>query len=244
MHGAGGNGLNMEKLTLYSDLADADGFIAVYPDGLNGIWNDGRAGDSRVPSDLDDVGFISTMIDALAEQFNVDTSRVFATGYSMGGMMAFRLGCELQDKIAAVASVASTFPGYLLQSCDSAMPVPVLVVQGTEDDVIPWDGIRRGNFIIYLSTAETAVYWAAHNGCTPDPEVVEGLDLAAKDGTLVRQVFYTDCNNNSDVMIYAIAGGGHTWPGSKVTATWGITSFDLYASPAIWQFFEGHTLKK
>ncbi|MBZ0290181.1 MAG: esterase, partial [Anaerolineae bacterium] len=74
MHGAGGDGISMEKITLYSDLADAHGFIAVYPDGLNGIWNDGRVGDSRVPSDLDDVGFTSAMIDALAKDFKVDTS--------------------------------------------------------------------------------------------------------------------------------------------------------------------------
>lgn len=244
MHGAGGDGKNMEKITLYSDLADTNGFIAVYPNGLNGIWNDGRVGDSRVPSDLDDVGFISAIIDALVEDFNVDTSRVYATGYSMGGMMAFRLGCELQDKIAAVASVASTFPGYLIENCDPASPVPVLVVQGTEDDVIPWDGIRRGNFIIYLSAAETAMYWAAHNQCAPDPELVEGLDIANKDGTIIRQVYYTDCEQDAKVMIYVVAGGGHTWPGSELTATWGITSFDLYASPAIWQFFETHTLNK
>ncbi|NWG18519.1 MAG: hypothetical protein HXY41_18005 [Chloroflexi bacterium] len=244
MHGASGSGAWMEELTQFSPLAEAHGFLVAYPDGVYGIWNDGRVGDERVPADLDDVGFISVMIDKIAQHLRVDANRVYASGYSMGGMMAFRLGCELPDKIAAVASVASTFPGYLLEACNPAAPVPVLVIQGTKDDVIPWQGIWRNNIPIYLSTAQTATYWGEHNGCADEPRLVEGLDLVVADGTLVRQVTYMDCLQDASVEIFAIIGGGHTWPGSRLSATFGKTGFDLYASPAIWRFFEPRRLNR
>lgn len=244
MHGASGSGAWMEELTQFSELAEAYGFIAAYPDGVYGIWADGRVGDERVPADLDDVDFIAVMIDQIAERLRVDTDRVYASGYSMGGMMAFRLGCELPDKIAAVASVASTFPGYLLEACNPSAPVPVLVIQGTEDDVIPWQGIWRNNIPIYLSTAQTAAYWGEHNRCTGEPLLVQGLDLVPDDGTVVRQVVYTGCLQDASVEILAVIGGGHTWPGSRLSARFGKTSFDVYASPAIWRFFEPHRLNR
>lgn len=244
MHGAGGNGAWMERLTQFDDLAEADTFIVVYPDGINQIWNDGRVGDSRVTAQLDDVGFMAALIDDLSTRLEIDAARVYAAGYSMGGMMAFRLGCELQDKIAAVASVASTFPGYLLASCETVAPIPVLIIQGTDDLTIPWNGIKRGDVPVYLSTAESAVYWAVTNGCKGDPKLVEGLDIAPDDGTIVRHVYYDDCSNSADVEVFAIIGGGHTWPGTPLEAGGGAISRDLYASAAIWKFFEAHSLKQ
>lgn len=244
MHGAGGSGAWMERLTQFDDLAEANAFVVAYPDGINQIWNDGRVGDSRVSADFDDVGFIAALIDDLSTRLEIDPARVYATGYSMGGMMAFRLGCELQDKIAAVASVASTFPGYLLAACETVEPVPVMIIQGTDDMTIPWNGIKRGNTPIYLSTAESAVYWAVTNGCEEEPLMVEGLDLDPSDGTVVRQINYRNCANDASVAIYAIIGGGHTWPGTPLEAGGGTVSRDLYASPAIWKFFESHSLKE
>ncbi len=241
MHGAGGDGAGMERMTRFDDLAEAYGFIVVYPDGLNTIWNDGRAGDSRVPTSLDDVGFLSAIIDALAARLPVDTSRVYAAGYSMGGMMAFRLGCDLQDKIAAVASVASTFPGYLLTNCESAAPIPVLIIQGTRDEVIPWDGVQQGSVLIYLSTAQSAVYWSLTNGCEETPELLEGVDVAPEDSTIVRHIYFKNCQNAADVEVFAIIGGGHTWPGTPLPVRGGTVSYDLYASAAIWNFFERHS---
>ncbi|MBI5669638.1 MAG: alpha/beta fold hydrolase [Chloroflexi bacterium] len=244
MHGAGGNGAWMQKFTEFDKQADAHGFVVAYPDGINGIWNDGRVGDPRVPPDLDDVGFIAAMINDLATRLNIDTARVYATGYSMGGMMAFRLGCELQDKIAAVSSVASTFPGYLAANCENVAPMPVLIIQGTADTVIPWQGQKRGNIPVYFSVAESAVYWALTNGCEDDPLLVEGLDLDTDDGTLVREIDYRSCTDDANVVVYAIIGGGHTWPGTPLDLNMGAVSYDLYASPAIWEFFEGHALQQ
>lgn len=244
MHGASGNGEWMERFTQFDDLADANDFVVVYPDGVNGIWNDGRAGDSRVPSSLDDVGFISALIDDLSEQLNIDATRVYAAGHSMGGMMAFRLACELQDKIAAIASVSSTFPGYLYTNCEKVQPIPVMIIQGTADTVIPWQGIKQGEIPIYFSAAESAVYWAITNGCEQDPQMIEGLDLAPDDGTVIRQIEYKTCTNDANVAVYAVIGGGHTWPGTQLNINMGAVSRDLYASPTIWKFFEAHHLKQ
>src|SRR5690606_3477839 len=102
-HGAGGTGAAIASYSAFNDLADAENFIMVYPNGVNRVWNDARIGDSRV-GNINDVGYISSVIDYLTETLNIDAARVYATGHSMGGMFAFRLGCELQDKIAAVAS--------------------------------------------------------------------------------------------------------------------------------------------
>lgn len=242
MHGAGGDGAGMERMTRFDDLADAYSFIVVYPDGINTIWNDGRLGDSRVPTELDDVGFLSAMIDLLAARLPVDTARVYAAGYSMGGMMAFRLGCDLHDKIAAIASVASTFPGYLLTNCETVPPIPVLIIQGTRDEVIPWDGVQQGAVPVYLSTAQSAVYWAVTNGCEETPDMLEGVDVAPEDSTLVRHIFYNECQNQADVEVFAIIGGGHTWPGTPLAVRGGAVSYDLYASAAVWQFFERHSI--
>ncbi|HEX2905950.1 MAG TPA: alpha/beta fold hydrolase [Phototrophicaceae bacterium] len=244
MHGASGTGEGIESYSGFDDLADMEGFVVAYPDGLYRIWNDGREGDSRVPADLDDIGFISALIDDLTGKLKIDSSRVYATGHSMGGMMAYRLGCELQGKIAAFASVASTFPGYLLDECETTRPIPMLMIQGTDDSVIPWDGAYQGNTPIYLSAVETAAYWALHNGCQSRPEALEGLDVFATDGTIVSQIYYVGCTNDATVMVYAVAGGGHTWPGGVRKIDAGNTSYDLYASAAIWEFFRNHRLSQ
>jgi polyhydroxybutyrate depolymerase len=119
LHGAGGTGAWIESFSGFNDLSNTENFIAVYPDGLNNAWNDGRRGDARV-GNIDDVGFMAEIINFLSANLNIDPQRIYATGYSMGGMLAFRLGCELRDKIAAIATVATTFPEYLLPDCADA----------------------------------------------------------------------------------------------------------------------------
>lgn len=239
MHGAGGTGQGIASFSGFNELATEYGFIVVYPDGYNGAWNDARP-DPRVLQ-VDDVRFISLMIDFLTERLNIDSERVYAAGYSMGGMMAFRLGCQLRDKIAAVASVASTFPAYQLDSCLFAQPVPVLVIQGSEDGVIPVAGYRDqyGNRLM-MSADETMRYWSETNGCQTGVRVRFLPDTDRADETRVRRESYEGCADGANTELLLVTGGGHTWPGHPIQTTFelGVTSMDIDASAEIWRFFE------
>jgi polyhydroxybutyrate depolymerase len=224
----------MESMTGFDDLADKENFIVVYPDGLNNVWNDGRRGDPRI-SNVDDVHFLENGVQFIEKMLNIDANKVYAAGYSMGGMMAYRLACALPSRFAAVASVASTMPIYLLDICDSTVPVPVIVFQGTDDPIVPWMGIPNG----YLSAAQTIGFWGNHNQCTGG-FVVENLpDTDPTDHTLVMRQQLKDCT--ADMVLYGVYWGGHTWPGHSMNiAELGQTSQDIDASALIWEFFNAH----
>jgi polyhydroxybutyrate depolymerase len=238
LHGAGGTGAWIESFSGFNDLTSTENFIAVYPEGVNNVWNDGRRGDVRV-GNIDDVNFISEIIDFLSANLNIDPQRVYATGYSMGGMLAFRLGCELRDKIAAIATVATTFPEYLLPNCVDAAPIPILVIHGTDDPVVPWQGIRGG----YLTAMNTLRYWADRNQCEEALPIEAEPDSDPEDNTRVLRTEYTQCEDSADVILYGIYGGGHTWPGTPFDAPLelGLTSMDIHATKTIWGFFEAHS---
>lgn len=235
LHGAGGTGAWMESFTGFNDLADEEKFVVVYPDGINRVWNDGRIGDARI-GNIDDVDFMTQIIDFVSEKLPVEG--VYVTGYSMGGMLSFRLACELPDKIHAIASVASTFPEYLLSTCRNTDPVPVLIIQGTDDPVVPWVGIRGG----YLSAANSLTYWANHNNCSTESGIGVQDDTDSNDHTRVLQQGFSECEGDADVTLYGVIFGGHTWPGRPFEAPFelGLTSADIDATQVIWEFFSAH----
>jgi polyhydroxybutyrate depolymerase len=236
-HGAGGTGVNMAAISDFNTLADSEGFVAVYPDGINRIWNDGRPPDPAV-GPVDDVGFVLVMIQTIEKNLHIDPKRIYATGYSAGGMFSYRLGCDLPDQFAAVASVASTFPEYLSNNCNATPPMPLLVFQGTDDPIIPWIGYQGG----YLSASATLVYWGDHNACQSTRAFAPQEDTDPDDGTRILSAGRGDCAANADVQLYGVFLGGHTWPGHPVEASFdlGITSKDIDASQVIWDFFASH----
>lgn len=241
LHGAGGTGAGVASFTGFNALADEEGFVVVYPDGYRRAWNDQRP-DAELLQ-VNDVGFINAVIDFLDENLAIDPDRIYATGYSMGGMMSFRLGCQLQDRIAAAASVASTFPAYQLDACVFTNPVPVLVIHGTGDEVVPIQGYRdQFNNRLMLSADETLRYWADHNNCTDAVETVSLPDTDPDDQTRVRVQSHDECENDADVAVYIVRGGGHTWPGRPFEASFdlGRTSMDMDATRVVWEFFKAH----
>ena len=234
MHGAGGTGANTESFTGFDALADQENFIVVYPDGLGNVWNDGRQGDPRVGK-VDDVHFLDSAVQFVGKMLHVDPNRVYASGYSMGGMMSYRLACALPNRFAAIASVASTMPFYLLDICDSTLPIPVMVIQGTDDPVVPWTGVKNA----YLSAAQTIGYWGDHNRCSGDFAVETLPDIAPADHTLVMRQQLEGCA--ADMVLYGVYWGGHTWPGHPINvAQLGQTSQDVDATALIWEFFKAH----
>src|SRR4051794_10686067 len=169
-HGGGGEGKQMPALTGMNGIADREGFVAAYPDGIDRNWNDGRFSQAITTQrfNLDDVGFVSALIDELATTLPIDRSRVFATGISNGGMFSQRLGCELADKVAAIAPVAGSLSELLVPGCAPARPMPVLMIHGDADPLVPWNGgpvAGSGNRGRVLSVADTVSRWVALDGC-------------------------------------------------------------------------------
>lgn len=244
-HGWGGTGRGMERLTEFNEVADREGFVVVYPYGLKRSWNDGRP---EYPSRLaDDVGFIRDLIEKLAGVFGIDKRRVYAAGISNGGLFAFRLACEMPERIAAIASVSATMGEYISRHSRPSLPVPVLLMVQTDDPFMPWGGGvirspgRRRERV--LSVSETIDFWVKHNGCADSPRSDYLPDKDPHDGTRVRRETYSGGLGGTEVEVYIIEGGGHTWPGG-----WqylreeiiGTTSRDIEASQVIWEFFRRH----
>jgi polyhydroxybutyrate depolymerase len=251
LHGGGGTGDKMVDLTVdLNGLADEEGFIVVYPDGVEKHWNDGRTMQTWRASaeDIDDVGFIAVMIEHLSESYAIDPGRIYALGISNGGMMSYRLACELPETFAAVAAVTASMSEELAASCAPSQSISVLVMNGDKDPLVPWDGgtIRFGRreFGEVISTADTMAFWAAENDCSPAPTITREVDVDPQDGTRVRREVYGQCRDGTGVALYAIEGGGHTWPGGLQylpERVIGKTSQDINANETIWRFFEEHS---
>jgi len=254
LHGGGGTGEGMVKLTQggFNILSDKEGFIVVYPDGIEKHWNDGRENVSyrAYREKINDVGFISALIDHLAKEYNIDIKRVYATGISNGAIMSYRLGCQLSQKIVAIAPVAGSMPENMPSQCLPSRSISVLVISNTADPLVPWGGgeIQLGlrRFGKVLSVPETVKFWSTHNQCSSPPSIIWEPDRDPKDGTRVRKELYNPCRESTEVVLYVIEGGGHTWPGGlQYLPEWivGKTSRDIDANEVIWDFFKKQIVK-
>lgn len=251
LHGGGGTGQNMNKLTHFNAIADSENFIVVYPDGFDKHWNDGR-GVQRYRAqvqNVDDVGFISALIDRLSGELNIDAKKVYVTGISNGAMMSHRLGCELSQKIAAIAPVAGNIPVNMAPVWSPSRPVSVLIINGTDDPLVPWAGgeVHFGSLELgqVLSVEDTVRFWLTRDNCASSPSVAQLPDKDPSDGTTVKTETYEGCQGGTEVILYAVEGGGHTWPGGPQYSprlVIGRTSRDFNASEVIWQFFQEHPI--
>jgi polyhydroxybutyrate depolymerase len=218
-------------------VADREGFLVVYPAGAEEagprIWHlDSGAGL------LEDVKFIGELIDTLEAAYRIDPRWIYVNGVSAGGGMAFVLSCKLADRIAAVGVVAGAqlFPW---RTCRDQPPVPMIAFHGTADRLTPYDGGRTwvARDVFPRIPAWTA-QWARRNGCGPIPV----QSAVAADVTLLD---YPDCAGGSDVELYRVEGGGHSWPGGKPLPAWlaGRTSSGVDATGLMWAFFRAHPLR-
>jgi polyhydroxybutyrate depolymerase len=237
-HGGGGRAEGIAPHTGFSRLAAREGFVAVYPDGLDHRWNDGRG----YAATHDDVGFVRALLDTLRRERPIDPRRIYATGISNGAIFTYRLACDLPGVFAAVAPVAGAMPVDLVPTCGHAEPVSVLALQGTADPLMPYGGggvaRRRGRV---LSAARSVAFWAAAAGCAAAPMTTPEPDVSPADGTRVQRAAYPGCRDGRSVELYTIEGGGHTWPGGPpVGGAVGRVSRDVDATTLIWTFFAQH----
>ena len=223
--------------TRLNELGDTFGFMIVYPSARPN-WNSG-IGDN--PSwgtpDNNDVGFIDAMLDKLNEDYNIDEKRIYATGYSNGGFMAYMLACQLSHRIAAVASVSGVLSTSTLTGCDPSHSMPVVQIHGTDDGWVAIDGATG-----WHSVEETLNFWVQENNCEDmDFTVLE--DINTSDDSTVEKISYTNCTDNSNIIYYKVINGGHTWPGADLPGySAGNTNLDFDASFAIWDVFKEYQL--
>jgi polyhydroxybutyrate depolymerase len=246
LHGGGGSGGQVcERTGGVARAALAAGALVVCPDGIDGHWNDGRAVtmDQAHAQNADDVGFLLELFDWLAGTYPVDRQSFYVSGNSNGGMMTLRMACESSGRIAGAAAVIANLPADL--DCQPSAPVPILLMNGTDDPLMPWSGgdvgFLGGSRGEVLSTAETAAFWARANGCHPDPIVQTLPDVDPADGTRIQLGRFPGCDPDGQVEVYEVDGGGHTMPGGAQylpTVLVGPVSHDLDGGQAIWDFFE------
>jgi polyhydroxybutyrate depolymerase len=235
LHGGFGTGDQAERDYNWDSEADSGHFLVAYPDGLGRAWNAGSCCGEPQRTNLDDVGFITSMVAAIEQQTPIDPARVYATGMSNGAMMALRLGCQ-SDAFAAIAPVAGT----LLTDCSNARPTSVLQIHGTADDRVPYNGgpgkafAANGNpRVDGPSVPSVNATWRSIDACGPPSTNTVG-DVTTETAA---------CANGRTVELISVAGAGHQWPGGVakpvVEKLAGIPppSTALNATDTIWQFF-------
>jgi polyhydroxybutyrate depolymerase len=231
-HGLGSNGEQQNQLSGMDAKADAAGFIAVHPEGLGleQSWNAGDCCGFAHEADVDDIGFVSTMLDALEERLCIDPHRVFVTGMSNGAFFAERVGCELPFRVAAIAPVAGV---RVAPDCAPLRAVPVMAFHGTLDPLVPYEGDAQ---IGLLSAPDDFVQWAARDTCR------DSLEETYDDHDSHCESF-EECRRGAEVTLCTIRGGGHTWPGGEPLPSLGYTTPYLSATDTMWTFFSGHALR-
>jgi poly(3-hydroxybutyrate) depolymerase len=196
-----------------------------------------RDEEANKPAPADDIDFLNQMLDQVATKVSVDASRVYATGLSEGGFMAMKVGCAMADKIAAIAPVGAAMPKTMI--CLPSRPVPVVMINGTSDPVVPHGGGTEHNLQLpVISVDDSAKAWAKIDRCSEKPTQSK-LPPHEKGGMETKVETYDACHENAQVVSYSVKGAGNTWPGGEqyqVEKQIGKTSQDLNANETIWNF--------
>jgi polyhydroxybutyrate depolymerase len=246
-HGGGGRGANMANVG-FRELVAKKQFLAVYPDGWRGNWNDGRNA-PRIISQregVDDVKFVRAMVDDLANRYPIDRTRVFATGVSNGGIFCHYLAAKAADLFAAVAPVIGGLAEPVATTFKPSHPISLLVIQGDADPLVPINGgpiagSDRGGRVI--ATEEMLKKYLAHNGITGPPQLEQLPDRDPRDGTTTEVRRWPPGRDGVRAEYYLVKGGGHTMPGRTPAGVLretfaGKTSRDFDGLEVIWNFFK------
>ncbi len=241
-HGGGGNMDYMAKDKYYGLISksDQEGFVVVFPNGYSKLrsgklatWNAGACCANARDTNSDDVGFVRAIIGNVAAELNINRARIYAIGMSNGGMMSYRLACEMADTFAAIASVAGTDNTL---ACAPRKPVSILHIHAANDDRVLFNGGAGDKFrdeskvTDFTSVPATIAKWVTSNQCNSKPQRV-----LEKQGAYCDQ--YSHCNANVKVQLCVTESGGHSWPGGHKPRIGATPSQALSANDVIWNFF-------
>ena len=260
-HGIGSSGQEQEELTSFAELAEAEGFIAVFPDAtnipgyhpilpfmltnVNIQWNLGGPGSLQYHYDVDDVGFISELVDLFKNTYTIDASRVYATGMSLGAMFSYYVAMNLPGTFAGIATVGgqmtlNMFEPYMDFDLDVGSPLPMIEIHGTDDPIVAYDGMSG----VTGSVDDTIDYWKDANNISTGP-VETVFDGYPEDPTIVTRYVYSGGTNGTEVILYKVQGGGHTWPGGLQYLDpffIGYVTTHINGTEHIWNILKEHSL--
>lgn len=245
MHGGGGD-MSLQASPDYYDLtpkSDKEGFIIVFPNGSSKLksgklatWNAGTCCGHARDKKIDDVGFIKKMVGNITQQYNIDQKRIFATGMSNGGLMAYRLACELPQTFRAIAAVAGTDN---TSDCKPAQPVSVLHIHAKNDDHVLFNGGAgkeafgdRTKITEFTSVPATIAKWVKLNSCATSPK-------RSLEKSQAYCETYSNCSSGTEVQLCVTETGRHSWPGGKkIRRGKESPSTAISATDVIWDFFK------
>lgn len=215
----------------FRSISDTAGFILVYPQALEDPNDDNSTNWlHKDPTDHKDIFFIEFLLDTLSTQFNIDNSRVYACGYSLGGMFSYELACQLNERITAIASVAGAAFHGAFSYCDITHPTAVLTINGTDDGTHPYIDVNDWG---YFSVPEIDSFWAYTNNTDISPVVNQLPDINTNDGSTVERYSWNNGDGCVSVEELKIINGGHDWP--TFSNSWSGNQ-DIDANIEVWNF--------
>jgi len=249
LHGGQSNGAAMMDNFYFDEIGDNEGFITVFPDSYAGQWADGRGTTTAEADGIDDVAFLSNLMDELISTYQVDACKLYLTGISSGGMMTQRVACDDTGRFTAYASIASSLPDSYVPHCQPQFTTSMAMVNGTEDQFSPYEGgpsNAPGSTGTVLGVAGTIAFWTTHNQCSEasNPSITNYPNIYAEDNSYVIRYDYGGCSQNNEVVLYEVVGGGHTFPGGpgpNYVPLVGYSNKDINGAEEIWNFFKEKT---
>jgi polyhydroxybutyrate depolymerase len=234
-HGITLDAYEMIRISGFNDQSDAEGFIVVYPNasGTQMSWNGGHCCGEAAANNVDDVGFVRAVFAEVSTSLNIDPKRIYATGFSNGAILVYRLACEMSDQIAAIGPVSATQAVEDLPNCQPARPVPVIHFHGTDDEPNPYNGGETAAGAHFISVADEMRFWTGIDGCPAQPQ-------QSASGSILHDI-YAPCESGAAVELYTIEGGLHAWPGGEaVNQRMGEPTMEISATALMWEFFLAH----
>ena len=228
----GGSGFANDFMNYEADfrsISDTAGFILVYPQALEDP-NDGNSTNwiHKEPTNHNDIFFVETLLDTISTSYNIDMNRVYACGYSLGGMFTYDLACQLNSRISAVTSVAGAAFIGAFSNCTVTHPTAVLTINGTIDLTHPYNGLSG----IYFSIADINNFWGSNNNTDISPILTQVPNANLSDGSTVERYSWQNGNGCVSVEELKIINGDHDWP--SPLSFW--ANQDINANIEVWNF--------
>jgi polyhydroxybutyrate depolymerase len=214
LHGKGGSATKERRIG-FEQLGDRERFVTVYPNGLGGAWNvfpSGFHDRNGASTSGADTAFIEQLVADLVQRGIADPNRVYLSGVSNGGLMALRLACDAPELFAAIGVLLASMPDYAARGCHPSKPIPLLMVNGTADPIMPYGGGKTAAGLKVWGTERTITFFRELNGCAMAPKRSE---IAQSDWRGTRPIVvdrWTGCSG-APIVLYSVVGGGHRAPG-------------------------------